>query len=521
MKAPRQPVLLIILDGFGVNPAKTNNAVALADTPNLDRYYTRYPHTLINASGPAVGLPEGQMGNSEVGHLTLGAGSIIKQDLVKIDAAISDGSFDANPVILASARQARDTARPWHLLGLVSDGGVHSHVAHLEALLRLAVREGVRPLLHMVTDGRDTPPYSSLDYLARIEPLLEKAGGAVATVVGRYYAMDRDRRWDRTERAWRMLISGKGRRAGSAREAIEAAYSAGESDEFIHPTVLPAWQPLGDDDALMLFNFRKDRPRQIVAALAQPEFAGFDRGECSHPKISCMMAYDRAVRLPAAFAPDAPATTLGEVLSRAGLTQFHCAETEKYAHVTFFFNGGRQEPYRDEKQLLIPSPRVSTYDLAPEMSAAKVADAVIGAVNERHFDFVLVNFANGDMVGHTAAPDAVIHAVEALDREVGRVLDAAVAAGYSVVLTADHGNCEEMIDPSSEAPQTQHTAYPVPLLVIDREDWVLSTSGGLAGIAPTVLQLMGLVQPPEMSAASLLVRPKPRRGDSSSLAGVA
>ncbi|MEJ2575465.1 MAG: 2,3-bisphosphoglycerate-independent phosphoglycerate mutase [Gammaproteobacteria bacterium] len=519
MKAPRQPTLLVILDGFGVNPAKTNNAVALAATPNLDRYYTRHPHTLIQASGPAVGLPEGQMGNSEVGHLTLGAGSIVQQDLVKIDAAIRDGSFADNPVLRASARRA--SGRPWHLLGLLSDGGVHSHIGHLEALLRLARREQVRPLLHVITDGRDTAPHSALDYLAHIEPLLEQAGGAIASVSGRYYAMDRDRRWDRTERAWRMLVFGKGRKAASAREAIQAAYTAGESDEFIQPTVLPGWQPLSAQDSLLMFNFRKDRPRQIVAALAQPEFAGFDRGTAPRPAVTCMMPYDRSFGLPGAFLPDQPATTLGEVISRAGLTQLHCAETEKYAHVTFFFNGGRQDPFGGEKRLLIPSPKVATYDLAPEMSAAKVADAVVAALAGRQFDFVLVNFANGDMVGHTAVPDAVIQAVETLDRQVGRVLDAAVTAGYSVVLTADHGNCEELTDPQGDTPQTQHTAYPVPLLVIDREDWVLSTSGGLSGIAPTVLQLMGLPQPPEMSAASLLVRSRPARSSSPRLAGAA
>jgi 2,3-bisphosphoglycerate-independent phosphoglycerate mutase len=513
--------LLIVLDGFGINPAKANNAIALADTPRLDGYYNRYPHTAIQASGPAVGLPEGQMGNSEVGHLTLGAGGIVRQDLVKIDDAISDRRFFHNAALMASCRQAKARGRPWQLFGLCSDGGVHSHLRHLFALLELARAEGVRPLLHLATDGRDTPPHSALDYLAVLEPALRACGGAVATVAGRYYAMDRDRRWERTERAWRLLVHGKGRKAGSAREAIEIAYASGESDEFVQPTVLPDWQPLAAGDPLLVFNFRKDRPRQLVAALALEQFEGFDRGAAPLVDVTCMMPYDRSFQLPYAFDAEKPPITLGEVISQAGLKQFHCAETEKYAHVTFFFNGGRQNPSRGEKQMLIPSPKVATYDLAPEMSAAKVADAVISALHSEKFDFVLVNFANGDMVGHTAVRDAVIQAVETLDREVGRVLDVAVTRGYSVILTADHGNCEELIDPATEAAQTQHTAYPVPLMIIDDQDWVLTTSGGLSGVAPTVLQLLGLVQPQAMTGRSLLVRPRPARHADGKLAGAA
>jgi len=519
--APRRRVLLVVLDGFGTNPSKRNNAVALADTPNLDDYFSRYPHTLIQASGPAVGLPDGQMGNSEVGHLTLGGGSIVRQDLVEIDDAIESGTFFENPILLAACRDARKKGRPLHLIGLVSDGGVHSHLNHLLALIELANRESVRPLVHMITDGRDTPPHSALDYLRPLEEALERAGGAIATVVGRYFAMDRDKRWDRTELAWRLLTLGTGRKAAGAHEAIEAAYTAGESDEFIHPTVLPAWEPLGEGDPILFFNFRKDRPRQLIYALANEEFAAFDRGEQPRPSVFCMMAYDRSLRLPFAFEPEKPGTSLGEVISRAGLKQLHCAETEKYAHVTYFFNGGRQDPFQGEKQVLIPSPKVATYDLAPEMSAAKVADAVIAAIEGAEFDFILVNFANGDMVGHTAVRHAVIQAVETLDREVGRVLQSAVAKDYSVVLTADHGNCEELTDPNSDTPQTQHTAYPVPLMVIDEQDWVLSTHGGLSGIAPTVLQLMGLEQPAEMHGQSLLVKPLNRSSHRGVLAGAA
>lgn len=514
-------VLLVILDGFGVNPSKANNAVAIADTPNLDRYFAHYPHTVIQASGHAVGLPDGQMGNSEVGHLTLGSGSIIRQDLVEIDDAIADGSFFGNPVLNAACAAARERGGPLHLAGLVSDGGVHSHLSHLLALIELCRRNQVRPLVHVFTDGRDTPPYSVLDYLPALEHALDAAGGAVATVCGRYYAMDRDRRWDRTERAWRMLVLGKGRQAADAREAVERAYSAGESDEFIQPTVLPAWEAVAGDTPLLFFNFRKDRPRQIVAALALQDFAGFDRGDAGRAAVFCMMPYDRNFGLPAAFEPEKPAVCLGEVLSQQGLRQLHCAETEKYAHVTYFFNGGRQDPFGGERQVLIPSPKVATYDQAPEMSAAKVADTVVNAMRGGDFDFIVVNFANGDMVGHTAVRHAVIQAVEVLDREVGRLLDTAVEHGYSVVLTADHGNCEEMIDPFTDAPQTQHTIYPVPLLVIDKYDWVLSTDGGLSGVAPTILQLMGIAQPEAMTGSSLLVRPQERKSPGSTLEGVA
>ena len=350
----RKKVLLVILDGFGVNPSKTNNAVAIADTPNIDRYFARFPHTVIQASGHAVGLPDGQMGNSEVGHLTLGSGSVIRQDLVEIDDAIADGSFFDNPVLKDACAAARERGGTLHLMGLVSDGGVHSHISHLLAAIELCRRNQVRPLVHVITDGRDTPPYSILDYLPQLGEALGAAGGAVATICGRYYAMDRDRRWDRTERAWRMLVLGKGRQATDAREAIERAYAAGESDEFIQPTILPDWEPVADKTPLVFFNFRKDRPRQIVAALALDDFAGFDRGTAGRAALFCMMPYDRTFGLPAAFEPERPAVCLGEVLSQQGLTQLHCAETEKYAHVTYFFNGGRQDPFDGERRVLIP-----------------------------------------------------------------------------------------------------------------------------------------------------------------------
>lgn len=506
---PRRPVVLVILDGVGVNPSRHNNGVLEANTPMLDEYFSRYPHTTLQASGSAVGLPDGQMGNSEVGHLTLGAGSIIRQDIVRISDTVASGDFFGNPVFRAVMEKARAHDRPVHLLGLVSDGGVHSDLGHLRALIELCHRFAVRPLLHMVTDGRDTPPQSALHYLDEIEPLLHEAGGAIASIMGRYYAMDRDKRWERTELAWRALVLAKGERATSAQTAIRSAYAAGDTDEFIRPILLPSFEPVCEDDCLISFNFRKDRPQQIVAALGVREFKGFDRGHAPLADVVCMMPYDRELNLPYAFEPERPSVTLGEVVSSYGLGQFHCAETEKYAHVTYFFNGGRTSLYSGEKQLLVPSPKVATYDLKPSMSAAEVADAVVGAISLGGYGFIVVNFANGDMVGHTAQRHAVIEAVEALDHEVSRVLQAAQNAGYSVLLTADHGNCEELVDPFTGAPHTQHTTYPVPCLIMDETNWQLSSNGGLANVAPTVLQLMGLTIPHEMSSDSLLLRELP------------
>jgi 2,3-bisphosphoglycerate-independent phosphoglycerate mutase len=511
---PRKPVLLVILDGFGVNPSKVNNAVAEANTPNLDAYFSRYPHTLLAASGEAVGLPDGQMGNSEVGHLTLGAGAVIHQDLVRINTAIDSGEFFSNPALITAARQAASRNRPLHLIGLVSDGGVHSHTNHLLALLKLCRQQGVKPLLHMITDGRDTAPQSALNFLREVEGRLHEAGGAIASIMGRYFAMDRDKRWERTELAWRALALGKGQLGMSAETAIRSAYAAGDSDEFIRPILLPTEETIQQEDNVVSFNFRKDRPRQLVAALGAADFTGFDRGTAPLARVTCMMSYDRRLNMPAAFEPERPATTLGQVISTLGLAQFHCAETEKYAHVTYFFNGGRAEPYSGETQLLVPSPRVATYDLKPRMSAREVADAVIGAISQGRHAFMVVNFANADMVGHTAIRHAVVKAVEVLDKEVGRLLDAATNTGYSVLLTADHGNCEELINPVTGEPHTQHTSYPVPLMLIDDENWQLSSCGGLSNIAPTVLQLMGIEAPAAMSASSLLLQripqPKPQ-----------
>lgn len=502
---PRRPVILIILDGFGINPAKHNNAVYEAPTPRLDDYFSRYPHTLLNASGPAVGLPDGQMGNSEVGHLNLGAGEVVRQDIVVINDAVKSGDFLHNPVLIHALNKAKQKKRPMHLMGLVSDGGVHSHIEHLYALIETCRRHGVKCLLHMFTDGRDTAPQSALTFLPELEARLNEAGGAIASIIGRYYAMDRDNRWDRTELAWRALVLGKGETALSASSAIQAAYAAGDTDEFIRPILLPCFEAMQDEDEIISFNFRKDRPRQMVAALGQRDFIGFDRGDnVPHLTVTCMMPYSKADPYPYLYEPERPATTLGQTISAMGLSQFHCAETEKYPHVTYFFNGGRGEPYSGESQLVIPSPNVATYDLKPQMSAPEVADAVIKAISYGRYAFIVVNFANGDMVGHTAKRHAVLSAVKTLDNEVGRVLDAAENSGYSVVLTADHGNCEEMVDPLTGEPHTQHTTYPVPCLIMDKDNWKLSCSGTLSNVAPTVLDLMGIRVPETMTGSLLL-----------------
>jgi 2,3-bisphosphoglycerate-independent phosphoglycerate mutase len=387
---------------------------------------------------------------------------------------------------------------------MVSGGGVHSHIEHLLGLLDLLHEAGIEPVLHMITDGRDTAPKSALNDLAELEQALADAGGGFATVSGRYYAMDRDRRWDRTERAWRAMTLGKGRSAQSARLAINAAYAAGETDEFIHPSVINGYGGMAPDDPLVLFNFRKDRPRQIAAALAMHDFDGFDRGDAPLASVTCMMEYDAVLGLPYAFTPESPPVVLNRLLADQGIGQFHCAETEKYAHVTYFFNGGEQTLADGEDHRLIPSPTVRTYDMKPEMSAPAVADAVVDAIASEQYGFIVVNFANGDMVGHTGRMDAAVHAIEAVDRAVGRVMDAAVARDYSVVLTADHGNCDLMVDPETDEPHTQHTTNPVPLLVVDEQRWLLAPSGTLSDVAPTVLHLMGLERPAAMMGRSLL-----------------
>jgi 2,3-bisphosphoglycerate-independent phosphoglycerate mutase len=502
---PRRPTLLIILDGFGVNPSRINNAVQEAATPRLDEYFSRNPHTTLEACGSSVGLPDGQMGNSEVGHMTLGCGAVVKQDLVRINDEIEEGGFFENAALLAAVEEAAEKERPVHLVGLTSNGGVHSHIGHLKALIKLCADHKAKPVVHMITDGRDTAQMSALVFLAELEPLLEESNGCIATVCGRYYSMDRDKRWDRTGAAFNAMVNGEGRRSENARYAIEEAYAMGETDEFIMPTVLEECELIKSGDNVIFFNFRNDRSRQLTKALSAEKFKKFNTGKFSGAAVTCLTEYDPEFLLPIGYAPERPQATVASVVSRSGFKQMHCAETEKYAHVTYFFNGGKKKPFAGEDHVMVPSPDVSTYDLKPEMSAAGVADKVIEALQSEQYGFILVNFANGDMVGHTAVRDAVIKAVETLDQEVGRVLDAAQEAGFSVVLTADHGNCDEMVDPVTQEPHTQHTLYPVPCMVIDEANWHLRPGGDLSSVAPTVLQLMGLQQPPSMTGKSLLL----------------
>ena len=502
----RKRVALVILDGFGVNPSKANNAVLRARTPRLDEYFSRYPHTVLEASGEAVGLPAGQMGNSEVGHMTIGCGAVIRQDLIRINDAIADGSlFEVSPLVRA-VKKAEDGDGHLHLIGLLSDGGVHSHINHIIALVKLCQEHGVRPLVHVIADGRDAPPKSLRKYIRILNPHLKQAGGAIATVMGRYYAMDRDRRWERTLLAWQALVQLEGRRAGTAQDAVRNAYARGETDEFILPTVLHAAQPMTAKSEVIFCNFRSDRPLQLSKALAQKEFDAFDRGPEYRPvRLTKMTKYSKRFLGPVAFPPRRPETNLSEIISKAGLHQFHCAETEKYPHVTYFLNGGFDGAYEGEDRKIVPSPKVATYDLQPEMSAEEVADEVIKALRNKAYALIVTNFANADMVGHTAKQDAVIAALEAMDFHTGRVLDAAEEQGVSVVLTSDHGNCDEMIDPHTGEPHTQHTTYPVPCLVMDGEPWDLANGRGLSDVAPTILQLMGIRQPRSMTGNSLLV----------------
>lgn len=501
-------VVLVIIDGFGISPNKKHNAVHLAETPNLDALFDSYPHTSLEASGPAVGLPDGQIGNSEVGHMTMGCGDVIEQDLARINRAIASGEFFENEALVGALDAAHAAGRPVHLLGLVSDGGVHSHVRHLEALIDLCRRRKARPLLHMITDGRDTAPVCALDFVRSIEAPLEQADGEVATVIGRFYAMDRDRRWPRTQVAWQAIANARGEPARDARTAVLAAYARRKGDEFVLPTVLPAAQPLEDGDTMILFNFRNDRPRQLLKALMSPDFDQFERDRFARINMVTMTEIDKTIPCRIAFQGRRPKTTLAKVISAAGLQQFHCAETEKYPHVTFFFNGGEEEPLPGETRSLINSPKVFTYDEQPEMSAVQVSDEVIKAVEDPQYKFIVVNFANADMVGHTAVPAAVIKAVEVIDREVGRVVDAALAQGCRVVLTSDHGNCDEMMDAQTSQPNTKHTANPVPCLIIGKglpKGMRLATGYNISSITPTVLDLMGLPVPPGVKSKSVIV----------------
>jgi len=508
-------LLLIILDGWGFREETEGNAIRLAGTPNLDALQKRYPFTLLKCSGEAVGLPPGQMGNSEVGHLNIGAGRIVYQDLTRINLAIKNGSFFENPVLKEAFSRAKQTGGKVHLLGLVSDGGVHSSLEHLFALLEFAKKEGLceRVYVHAFTDGRDTPPQSAKTYLAAVQKKIEELScGAVASLSGRYYAMDRDKRWERVAKAYYALVLGEGIYAEDPLEAIEKAYARGETDEFIKPTVIvKQGHPVAlieDGDVVIFFNFRADRARELTRALTDPNFKEFDRKK--FPKLAyyvCMTLYDETFDLPVAFPPEHLVNIWGEVVSKVGLWQFRTAETEKYAHVTYFFNGGEEKPFPKEERKLIPSPRdIPTYDKKPEMSAYDVTEEVIRRIKTRKYHFIVMNYANGDMVGHTGVLEAAIKAVKVVDECVGKVLAAWRDATNNApaIVTADHGNCEMMIDPETGGPFTAHTGNPVPFYLIDDRFIGKRLSPGiLADIAPTGLYLMGLEIPKEMTGKLL------------------
>lgn len=506
------PVALIIMDGFGMAEPGPGNAISLADTPNLDRLFAAYPWTTLKASGEAVGLPAGQMGNSEVGHLNMGAGRVVYQELTRIDLAIADGSIGANTVLRDAIDAAVAAGRAVHFMGLVSDGGVHSHERHLYALVRMAAERGAsRIFVHAFLDGRDVPPSSGLGYVERLEAVLAGIGvGRVATVTGRYYAMDRDNRWERVERAWRALVLGEGVYATSATAAIAASYATGVTDEFMEPLVITDDDvPVGlisEDDTVIFFNFRPDRAREITRALVDPEFQHFERPVFPALRFVCLTDYDPTIPALVAFPKDLPCCVLADVVAEAELRQLHIAETEKYAHVTFFFNGGVEMPKAGETRVLIPSPKVPTYDLQPEMSAPEVTTALVCAIEEDRADLYIVNYANCDMVGHTGILQAAVSAVEAVDTGVGAVVAAIRARGGSVLITADHGNAEQMLDPADDGAFTAHTLNPVPLICVADGVGALHEGGNLSDVAPSVCELMGLPVPSAWTARSLLTK---------------
>ena len=506
------PVLLLILDGFGHREQTDNNAVALARKPNLDTLWHEHPHTLINASENFVGLPSGQMGNSEVGHINIGSGRVVFQDFERINRAIANGEFFDNPILLEAVDKAKRGDKALHIFGLLSDGGVHSHEDHIHAMLELAARNDLRKVyVHAFLDGRDTPPVSAETYIAQLEQKIAETGtGRIVSICGRYYAMDRDKRWPRVEKAYALITEGKGEfTATSAQEALQSAYARGENDEFVKATVIrqPGEKPLHmeDGDVVVFMNFRSDRARQLTHAFLEPKFEGFNRRHV--PKLAgyyTLTVYDKneANALPV-FAPEEIRNTFGEYLAQCGKTQLRIAETEKYPHVTFFFNGGEERVFEGEDRILVPSPQVATYDLQPEMSAPEVTDQLVEAIQSRKYDAIICNFANTDMVGHSGILSAAIKAVEAVDACVGRVVEAMVQNGGEVLITADHGNVETMMDYENNQPHTQHTTNLVPLIYVGRPA-KLADTGALCDLAPTLLKMMGLPQPPEMSGRALV-----------------
>jgi 2,3-bisphosphoglycerate-independent phosphoglycerate mutase len=509
MTRTRPPVAaLVIFDGWGVSAERASNAILKAKTPTMDRLYATAAHTELDASGEAVGLPPNVMGNSEVGHLTIGAGRVIYQDLMRISKAIETGAFARNPILTGAIKKTVTGGKTLHMWGLLSDGSVHSHIEHLMAILDLAAAQGAAKIaVHAVLDGRDKPPRSALKFVEQLEAMLKHLGrGRIATVAGRYYAMDRDQRWERTERAWRAIVEAEGVAASSAREAVERSYADGKSDEFVLPHVIGECAPMVEGDQVICFNFRADRARQLTAAIALDGFSGFKRSRIPKAGYVCMTEYDRSFGLPLAFAPEDIRGTLAEVLADAKLRNLRVAETEKYAHVTYFLNGGVEKAFPLEERALIPSSKVATYDLDPAMKAAAIATRVAEEIEGGKFDLIVMNFANPDMVGHTGNFDATVAAVEATDAALSVVIAALEKRGGVALVTADHGNAEFMADPATGQAHTAHTTNPVPLILYDpRFKGQLKGGGTLADVAPTLLGMLGVKAPPEMTGHDLRI----------------
>ena len=502
-----KPVVLLILDGWGHREEPEDNALAQATLPNWQHLLATAPHTLIHTEGRHVGLPDGQMGNSEVGHMNLGAGRIVYQDLTRIDAAIEDGSFYDNAELVAACEDAKAAGQTLHVFGLLSPGGVHSHEAHIFAMLELAKRRGVaRVAVHAFLDGRDTPPRSAEASLSALQAVCDRLGNAhIASVSGRYYAMDRDKRWDRLRLAWDAIVDAKSdHHAPSALAALREAYARDENDEFVLPTVIDGAQPMRDGDAVVFMNFRADRARQITGAFVTLGFDGFETRRPALARFVCLTEYDARLQASVAYGPDDLRQTLGELLADAGLTQLRIAETEKYAHVTFFMSGGREDPFVGEERILIPSPKVATYDLQPAMSLPELTGKLVDAIGSGRFDVIICNIANPDMVGHSGDLQAAILAAQAVDVAIGAVEGAVRAAQGALVITADHGNLEMMRDPATGQPHTAHTVGPVPLVYMGaRSNATLRAGGALRDVAPTLLDLLGLPQPVEMTGQTL------------------
>ncbi len=507
------PVALVILDGWGLGAADDpSNAIARARTPHMTLFSELYPHTRLICSGEAVGLPEGQMGNSEVGHLNIGAGRVVYQEFTRINKSIRDGDFFTNPVLCEIMEKTGGSGGALHLMGLLSDGGVHSHIRHLFALLELAKRYSLANVfVHAFLDGRDVPPANALEYIESLEQRMAGLGtGRIATIAGRYYAMDRDKRWERIEKAYAAMVYREGEHAETAAQAVERAYARGETDEFVLPTVIDACGACGlkANDGAIFFNFRPDRARQLTRALTDAAFGGFSRQNGCFPlHYATMTQYDETFTVPVAYPPQLLADTLGEVISRQGLNQLRIAETEKYAHVTYFFNGGEEKPFAGEDRALIPSPKVATYDLKPEMSAPEVTDRLVAEIQSGKYDLIVLNYANGDMVGHTGKLEAAIAAVETVDACMGRIVAAMRNRAGITCITADHGNAEMMVDPQTGEPFTSHTTNDVPfILVSERHRDAKLRQGILADIAPTLLALAGIPIPPAMTGSSLIAK---------------